>query len=483
MAKPFSWFAGRFGGRHDVDVTKLPFPRRPAPVDASGGLQANADMLLGLYHGGYKGLEFASPLAFTPILKPVNMMGLPTPYSEDEATQDALDEIVALMSDRMPQLHRAALLLGTGWRFPRWNAKEQRLVWEEIGDGTVSDILVDLATGRPRAILTHEQIKLVTGENITAYVERKRRYEESLVTVKWMGDRPAGVEDVTFVNMSGTLPVAFPHEPDEGQIRGHSALARIARDLKDYHDIDYMRSETLAKFRPKQVQTAKDIGAWLKQNGLSDADFPTFDFAGNDFILNLEGSETTKFEFLSEGATKPYSDALTNKFWKIVEGSGIPELFWGPLATGNHASTETQLQDAVSYVESLRTQWLKPYHRLFAASLRLLEVARMQRFQPFEMRWNRLESLSAVAKSEIFLRFSQSISSLSSSAMATKEQIYALWQANYPEIPVGEFADWVAGTKDMAKFRQFLGLDYASGQEDFEDPVGKKKTDREDDAL
>ena len=480
MSSRFSWF---FPGRRssEADASKLPFTRRPANIDASGGLQANADMLLGLYHGGYRGLEFASPLAFTPILKPVNMMGLPTPYSEDEATQAALDEIVALMSDRMPQLHRASLLLGTGWRFPRWNAKEQRLVWEEIGDGTVTDILLDIATGRPRAILTHEQIKLVTGENVTSYVERKRRYEQGLVAIKWAGSRPAGVEDATYVNLSGTLPIAFPHEVDEGQIRGHSALARILRDLKDYHDIDFRRSEVLAKFTPKQVQTSKDIGAWLKQNNITPGDFSTFDFAGNEFILNLEGAETTKFEFLSEGATKPYSEALANKFWKIVEGSGIPELFWGPLATGNHASTETQLQDAVSYVESLRTQWLKPYHALFAASLRLLEVARMQRFQPFKMRWNRLESLSAVSKSEIFLRFAQAVSSLSGAAMATKAQIYALWQANYPEIPVGEFEEWVAGTKDMAKFRQFLGLDYASGLEDFEDPVDKKG--KEDDAV
>lgn len=469
--KPFSWFTERIGRHGSRDVTKLPFSRRPASKDASGGLPANAEMLLGLYHGSYSGLEFASALAFAPILKPVNMMGLPTPYSEDEATQAALDEIVSLMADRIPRLHRAALLLGTGWRWPRYDSAWQGLVWEEIGDGTITDILLDLTSGTPRAILTHEQIKLVTAENITSYVERKRRFEQDEVTIRWTGARPQGLQDFSGRNMAGVLPIAFPHDTDEGEIRGHSALSRIARDLKDYHDIDFRRSEILAKFVPKQVQNTADVSTWLSQNGLSIADFATVDIAETDFILNRK-DESTSFEFLPEGATKPYSEALENKFWKIVEGSGIPELFWGPLATGNHASTDTQLQDAVSYVESIRAQWVTPYKALFAASLRLLEIARMQRFQPFEMRWNRLESLSPVAKSKIFLEFAQAVNSLAGAAMLTKAQVYALWKSSYPEIPVGEFEEWVAGIQDMAAFRQFLGLDYFSG---LEDASGKEK--------
>ena len=461
----FSWFNPR--RRDTSDVTKLP-PRRPGSKDASASLSANSDMLLGLYHGTYPGLEFASALAFVPIHTPVVLMGIPTPTSDDKRTKAVLDEIVEAMSESMPKLHRTSLILGTGWRWPRFDAKTQELVWEAIPDNTVSDILVDVTTGRPKVVLTHDTTKLSVGENQYAFLERKRRFEEKIVTVKYYGDRSVGVEDYTTRNLSGILPVAFPNDTDEGDIRGHSSLSRIIRDLKDYHDIDYRRSETISKFRVKMVQTSKNIKTWLAQNGIAEGCFADVDFYDKDFVLNLFGDETTKYEFLPQGATDAYTKALEGKFWKIVEGSGIPELFWGPLATGNHATTEEQMQQAVSYVESLRTQWLKPYQRLFSASLSLLSTARMERYDTFTMGWNRLDALSAKTKSEIFRAFAVSVAQLAQSAMITKQQVYDLWKANYPEIPVGEFEEWVEGIRDMAAFRQFLGLDYGSGLEDFQ---------------
>lgn len=473
----FTWFhdiLNNFSGRRSHDVTKTS-GHRPAPKDSSGGLPANEGMLRGLYHGNYPGLEFASALTLTPILTTVSMMGIPTPVSEDERTQEVLNEVVALMSDKFHQLHRSGLLLGTAWRFPRFDATTQQPVWEPIPDVSISDILLDIVSGSPRAILTHEQIKLQTGENITEFVERKRRFELGRVEVKWIGSHSADVRDITARNVSGELPIPFSYDADESDIRGYSIFARIIRELKDYHDIDFMRSETLAKFRVKQVQTVKNITAWLGQNGLDPESFASLDVADQDFILNLFGDESTKFEFLPESATKPYSEALKGKYMKIVEGVGIPEIFWGISLSGNHADGDNQVQKGVDFVKSIRDQWTRPYQRLFSATLRLLSIARMETYQPFKITWNRLDSLSATAKAEIFAKFAVSVSTLAGCAMVTKQQVYDLWVANYPDIPVGEFEEWVAGIQDMASFRQFLGLDYASGLEDFGTSEGGKK--------
>ena len=458
---PFSWIFNR----ERQTPTKMP-PRRPALRDLTGGLVANEEMLRGLYHGTAAGLQFASPLAYTPIAIPVNMMGLPCPHSDDERTQEVLEEILALMAERIPKLHRSGLLVGTAWRWPRFDSAAMELVWEEIPDQTVPDILVDITTGRPTAILTDEMIEISVAEVRRAFIRRKRRFEPNRVTVQWIGAVPVGVDDATARNVSGTLPIAFTHDADEGELRGHSILSRFIRDLKDYHDIDFMRSEILTKFRPKQVQDVSDFDIWLENNGLSRASLRDFDIADTDLVFNIKDKEATKYEFMPSEATAPYDAALTNKFWKIYEGSGIPEMFWGGLATGNHATADVQMQQAVTYVDQLRQQWNRPYADLFAASLRLLGIVRNETYAPFEMGWNRLESISADVKSQIFARFAQAVGQLSLNAALTKKQLYTLWTLNYPESEPGTFEEFVKGMSDMAGFRQFLGLDYASGLAD-----------------
>jgi hypothetical protein len=199
-------------------------------------------------------------------------------------------------------------------------------------------------------------------------VRRKRRFDTRQIIVKWSGQIPAGLSDVTARNIIGALPVPFAHDTDEGEIRGHSVLSRIIRDLKDYHDIDYSRSEILTKFKPKQVQEVKDLAKWLENNGMTATDVVDFDIAETDLIFNLKDEESTEYEFMPSEATAPHEMALQNKFWKIFEGSGIPEMFWGGLATGNHATADVQMQQAVTYVDQLRQQFSRPYINLYAST-------------------------------------------------------------------------------------------------------------------
>ncbi|MDD5305284.1 MAG: hypothetical protein PHS14_19480, partial [Elusimicrobia bacterium] len=452
---------------------------RPAARDMTGGMPVNEAMLRGLYRGDYRGLEFASPLVYTPIATPVNMMGLPTPTSNDDVTQAALNEITQKMAESIHRLNRAYLLLGTAWMWPRFDSSAYDLVWESIPDSVVSDILIDISSGRPGVLLTDEQIALSTGENKIINVQRKRRFEAARVRTQWLGQRPEGVDDNDAVNVAGVLPIDFAHDADEGEIRGVPALSRIIRDLKDYHDTDFRVSEILTKFLPKQIQTAADPGKWRGENGLAtDADLYNYDLAGCDFILNRKDDETT-FEHLPSEATSAHEKALERKYWKIIEGSGVPEIFWGISLSGNHADGDNQMQKGVQYVDSLRAETAPSYERLYASSLRLMSIARGVNYKPFTMGWKNLESISAEVKSKIFLGFAQAVSSLAGSATLRPEQLYTLWTLNYPESKPGTFEEFAAGMEAMAKHKQLLGLDYFSGLEDAQGKEPKKPAAKE----
>jgi hypothetical protein len=465
----FSWETNR-----ERAVTTRETPRRPGHRDMTGGFQANEEMLKGLYKGTWQGLQFASPLCYTPVNLLVQFMGYPTPRAEgdDPVTQAALDSLVKAF--RPSRVHRGALIVGTAWRWPRFDAREMALACEAIPDSVITDILIDISSERPYAILADEMIKLSTGENRYANVQRKRRFEPGKVDVRWYGERPQNVRDYSTANIAGMLPVAFAHEGDEGETRGSSVYARPIRVLKDYHDTKFRISETLTKFRVKQVQAVKDPATWRKENGLeSESDYASFDIADNDFVINRDG-ETTEYEFLPEGATAALEKALGTDFWLIVEASGMPELFWGPLATGNHASTDVNLDQAVKYAEAERKDFTPPWQALLAGGLRILAAARGEKYTGFTMGWNRLDGVSPTVKSEIFLRFTQAAAQLVGSATCTPKQLFKLWEINFPESDPGDYAEFLGGIGEMLKHKQALGLDYFSGLEDAQGKEPKK---------
>jgi hypothetical protein len=452
-----SWYKGQ----EKATPTKQ-FSHRPGHRDLTGGLQANEDMLRGLYHGTWMGLQFASPLAFTPINLPVQMMGLPTPKADgdDELTQRRLNEITDAMSTAIPKINRSFLLIGTAWRFPRFDSKSMTIAWEEIPDKVVQDILIDVNTGRPVSILTDEMIRLSTGENKVALVQRKRTYTRDRIDVRWYGQRPAQAVDYSALNVAGGLPVAFAHDADENEVRGYSALSRIIRDLKDYHDTDFRVSQIMTRFVPKQVQTVDNPKTWRAENGLAtDAEAAAYDIAEEDLIINRL-NEVTKYEFLAEAATAGHEKALERKYWKIVEGSGIPEIFWGLSLTGNHADGDNQVQKGVKHVDQIRDEVTAPYHELYAQSLRVLSVAYGETYKPFKMGWNELESISAETKSKILLNFAQAAAALIDKAGLTKPQLHSLWEQNFPKATPDDFKEFEAGLGEMAVHRAALG-DYA----------------------
>jgi len=238
----------------------------------------------------------------------------------------------------------------------------------------------------------------------------------------------------------------------------------------------------LTKFLPKQIQDTEDVGKWMLSNLGTDQPeaLADYDVAGNDLIVNRAG-EKTSFEHLPGEATSAHEKALERKYWKIIEGSGIPEIFWGISLSGNHADGDNQMQKGVQYVDAIRRELDDPYTDLYAASLRLLSIVRGQNFKPFKMGWNKLESISADMKSQIFARFATALTQMSGAAAMTVEQMHKLWVLNYPETEPGDFEEFVAGITKMGLHKQFVGLDYASGLSDFQggqagamaDPAGQ----------
>lgn len=462
----FSWSSEREGA---VTVSRS---QRGASRDMTGGLQVNETMLRGLYHGDFPGLQFASPLCYTPINMLVQMMGYPTPHSEDERTQEALNLILAQMSERIPRIHRSAFVTGNAWRFPRWSldiigpgGAPGALVWEAVPDASICDVLMDIQSEEILKILTDEHISLRTGENRTIVVQRKRTFDPATVLVKFIGDKPASVQDYSAVNVSGRLPVNFANDADEGEVRGHAIMARSIRVLKDYHDIAYRISETLAKFKVKQVQEAEDPAQWRKENGLeSDADMDEFNIADNDFVLNRKGCKT-EYMFVPESATAALEKALERNFLLVVEGSGMPELYFGPMATGNHASTDINREQLVNYADSKRQSFNSAYKALFAGSLQVMSIATGQKFQDFDMRWNRVDNVSPQMRSNILRSFAQAASALVGSAACTPEQLFHLWELNFPETNPGQYEEWLKGIAQMALHKAASGADYGAASD------------------
>jgi len=432
---------------------------RPGSMDREGGLQANSEMLKALYEGTYQGLQFASPLVFPPIATIVALMGIPVPKSDDPRTQEALDGITAQMQDRFCKLHRRSLLHGTAWRFPRYD-QACGLVWEELPDTIIADILVDIASNRIKEIHTSEQIKVRVRESVSETLQRSRHFLPDRVSVKYNIGRYA---DYTARNVGNVLPVPFSNETDESEIRGHSMFSRVLRDLKDYHDIDYRVSTILAKFSPKMVQQVGNPKEWAKTNAGTEnvkAAFESINIFEKDLVVNMAEKETTSFVFAPSDATAAHENALRRKFLKVVEGTGIPEIFWGPLATGNHATTEEQWQQAINRVEEIRLQYAEAYRTLYRGSLNVLQVANAETYAGnIETTWNRLSSVSEKTKADILRGFGSAVSSMMNSGTMTLRQLHALWNQMNPESGIGAFEEFKAELMECAKYKHFVNED------------------------
>ena len=445
MASLFDWFKKEKDTINPTQITRT----TPKIVDWTDSMQCNSALTKGLFHNSYPGFKLGGALAYNPIAVPVSFMGLPIPSTGIPNIDEILEQITQQMSGKIKTNHIQSHREGTSWIYPKLS--KGKLVWEFIDDDAITDIIRDLSTNEIIQIETREQITVSTGNGNSVIVDRVRIYTKSKVSIKYSGSLPAGLKSTESRNPVGILPIPFANNADGDSVRGNSDYERIITDLKSYHDIDLAEQTILAKFVPKMVVTTKDVEKFATNNGYASAQdmFDKLELSTLDIAIIMEG-EAIGFEYPAS-ATESHIKAKIQRFHKIIEASGIPEIAWGLKTEGNMASVEENMAMLMNYVREKREQKNDAYKVLYTASLVLLNQAMLiDQVPEIEISWDRLDNLSEKTKSEILKNFAESLSKLISVAGLTKSQMYRLWVTSYPDITKEEFKEWTTELSIMA---------------------------------
>lgn len=446
-------FFNNFFGRKTIEVEQVTKQaRRNPPVDMTGGDVADAKRLKALYKGSDLLTQFSAPYAYTPINVPSAFVGVPIPVSEDPATMEAVNDVMKKNLDECPIITRTMLLMGTAWRWAKYSEQKKDIVWESIPDETITALGINMATGNIEEVYTTETIEIMQGEE-KVKVKRERKITASEIEIKYAdkGGYKGELESVRMKNVFGTMPRPFGHDCLEGEWRGISIFSRIYRLMRSTHEIKLNREQTLSKFRAKQVQTmAKaEVNSWLANNGYSS--LTDVDPLQSDFILNVE-EQTTQLIYLPSDATTQHTNAIKDNRNEFYIGSGLPELFWSLLATGNAASTDTQRDQAIQYVNEIRREMTRQYELLINDTLKIKGYIDMRNYQPVTISWDRFDMLSMETRARIFDIVMAGAGKLIASAIGTRKDLYYFIKAFYPDIPEQTQEDFEKDINPMLKF-------------------------------
>jgi hypothetical protein len=441
-------FSGIWKNPKERDLSKQGgYTIRPAPRKMKGGLASNDALLKGVYTGANQEFSLSSYLVGGMIDVPKNLLGVPGVIPDEGQDDRLIAELNPLIVDEYPVLVTTMLIQGTAWRWARWSDKLRRLVWETIPDASVTQIIIDLDTGEIAELWIEEQIEYNKGEINTAYTTRKRHITRTLITEEWKG---AVNKTVQYKNPFGFMPIPFGHNCYEGEWRGNSVFGRVLRWLKAIHDIAYKRDEILSEFNPKLTQAVKDPKTWIENNtppGQRGKDIELDPFESKLFI-NQEG-ESTNFLFLPSDATAQHTAAIKDNEMKVIKGSGIPELFFGALATGNYASTETDRLLALEHVKGIRRELTKGTQELVNQSLKILSFMRFTQPPQVSIQWGNVSLLSEAQKAQVMGSYAQAIVALMGNGAISPEGAFYLTKELYPEFPADDVEHFMAGLDEM----------------------------------
>jgi hypothetical protein len=426
----------------EKDLTKQIDGRKTVESDYRGGA-SSSDILKGIYHGSNQEFSLASGFTYPAISVPVNLVGIPLLPKEHE-------NLLNLLTDEGNAITRTMLINGTAWRWTRWSDKLKKLVWEIIPDAAIGNdgIELDVDTGEIIAISTNETLTFNRADSQIKFATRKRTITKETITEAYTGDIE---KSIVYQNPFGFMPIPFAHDCWEGEWRGNSIYSRIIRLLKDNHDIRRNRDELLSQYKPKMIQTTTDANEWIKNNrniGSNSEGTPRFNPFSADFILNA-GSEATSFLFLSSDATNQHTQAIADNEKAIMLASGIPEIFWGMIATGNAASTDSQIIAGVNFIKEIQRELTKAYSQLLNQSAYILAWVKFGQTETFEVNWNSLDMTSAAVKANIMATYSGAISSMLSNGSISQEGAVYFTKLLYPDFPIDDAASYINGLNEM----------------------------------
>jgi hypothetical protein len=413
------------------DLSKQEYTLRPAPRKITGGLAANEKLLRGIYSGSAQDFALSSYLGQGMVNIPKSLVGIPDIIPDEGEDDTLIKEIVPLVLDEYPLIVQTMLVTGTAWRWARWSDSVRRIVWEAIPDSSVTAIDLDLDALEITGVYTDEQIEYNKGED-PAFTHRKRHITKTTVIEEWTGGKNKKLE---YRNVFGYIPIPFGHDCWEGEWRGTSVFAKVLRTLKSNHDIAYKRDEILSEFDPKIVQTVKAVNTWIKNNtdgiGISNKEFDPF---GRKLFVNQEG-ETTSYIGLPGGTIDQYTNALNDNQLKIIMGSGIPELFFGKIATGNMASSDTDVRLAIEHTNGLRRELVKGTKELINQTLTILAYMRFTSPPKVTIAFGTMNMLSTMQRAQVLGMYAGAISSLLQTGSVTPKGAYFLTKEIYPDYP------------------------------------------------
>lgn len=429
---------------------------RPNSVDLSEQFIVKDELAIGLYDGTLSGFKLASAMARPLIDVVVAFMGLPTPVSKSPAAQAMLDQLIKDCTQFFKKVFSLEFIVGTAWAFPNWDSKRGQIYHELIPNSSVTDIIRDINNGEISKIMVNEQLTVTSGENRQSIVNRKRSFTPQTIVTEYSGDVPRGMVNSTVRNPAGIMPVAFAHGVIDNSKRGKSAFTPVISHLKNLHDVLAKWVETLAKFNVKWVQSFEGSTTdWFTANASLQSG-ANVNVNGVDFILNKEGKESTEFIFPQESVALAHEKAVATIQNQIIFGGGVPEMAFGGVATGNHASAEQQMTTLSNTVLNAQNQNDAPAKEYLSACLRLMTGATMQNVdQEFDLPWNDLEVVSQEVAAKIQQSFADAMQKLTANASVPLETQHAISMKFWPKGTEPDFEIWKKSLGVAAKYKQF----------------------------
>jgi len=151
-----------------------------------------------------------------------------------------------------------------------------------------------------------------------------------------------------------------------------------------------------------------------------------------------------------------FKSILETYYYNIVESSGVPEMAFGLVSTGNHASAEQDMTVLANTVNNEQAEVDRPVREYLAARLRLMAGAGMLSVdQDFDISWNDIEVVSQEVKAKILQAQAEAIAKLDVNASLALEDKHKWCLAIWPRTTEPDFEKWKTGLSEAAKFKQY----------------------------
>jgi hypothetical protein len=408
---------------------------------AIGGIAA-ADGLEKIYTGEDHNYDLSAGSYNKQILTVSRLVG--TPIIEG----GLYPNIQSFLFDEAVIITLRAMLNGTHWVLPRILA-DGKIGVEHIKDSTIGSggLRVDPETGALLAVVVKETVEWIDGDflNETKWADRRRKYTPDEIVEIWEGDKTSLVERD---NTLGIMPIPFAFN-SLGDIRGTSAYSGVIRLLRDIHEVRRNRDEILAQIRPKAIITSDDWKTWVAENQSATGQEKIYDPFAARVAVNKANE---KFEFLSlpSGFVSDHNAALDDNSKEQIVSSPLPEIFSGKMTTGNYASNEYQQQQGTQFIQTVRAEMSKAWHRLVNDMAKLHNYTHfLPETEPLEISWNNLELASPLTRSQVMLNSVSALAQMITGGVPV-EMCFALLKDLQPQMPyntAGELADAIKKTK------------------------------------